>query len=124
MLDVSEGWDSSAMFDIIVGRLKQLKLYSKNLLYCAADWRRIENLGYEESLPGKEKHIEAATEAEIHDPFGRNMALEMCGFEDPAMIVFRPDKLELLCNHFYDPLPDVPLHDAAVIVFRITSNQF
>lgn len=132
-LDVSKGWDSIAMFDIVVRRLKRLKLYRKDLLYCASDWGRIRNLGFEnewsllgEDDPENEPHIECSTEAEIRDPRGeRNMAAEVCQFENPALIVFLPDKLQEGAGEYrYDPLPDVPLRDAATIVFRITSKEF
>jgi hypothetical protein len=128
VLDVSEGWDSIAKFDLAVQRLKDLGLYGKDLLFCAADWQRIEKLGFETERVGsllEGPYIQCSTEADIRDRHAeRNMAAEMCEFDNPALIVFQESKLERLGCDEYVPKPDVPLREAAVIILLITSNDF
>jgi len=126
VLDLSAGWDSLAKFDIVIRRLKRLGLHSNNLLFCPANWQQIGTLGFEKQ-DEEDEHacLQCATETDIHDKRAeRNMALEICEFTQPALIVFKRSMLEKLDEYRYLPLLDVPLQEAALIIFLLTSDDF
>ncbi len=123
VLDLSSGWDSMAKFDVVINRLKRLKLYSKNLVFCPARWREIDQLGFTMKDLEGERNIQGATEAYIRgfDP-DRNFPSKMCLISDfPTLIVFKADVLRGHDSRYY-PLGD--LRDAAVIIFLLTSDDF
>ena len=122
VLDISKGWDSLAKLDLIIGRLKKLRLYNKRLVFCPARWEEIEQLGFTVEYPAEDAYIQGASEAYIRDPDGRNLAREMCELSDsPALIVFNGDLLDGF-EGFYLPCGD--LRQAAIIIFLLTSDDF
>jgi hypothetical protein len=129
VLDISSGWDSTAKFDVVIRRLKRLKLYDHNLVFCPASWERIEYLGlekYEEDEEDDEPHMECGTEGAIRHPKAdENLPREMCAFRHPALIVFRGERLERQEDFRYVPIGDLTdLRDATVIIFLLTSDDF
>jgi len=123
VLDLSLGWDSMAKFDVVIRRLKRLRLYRKNLIFCPARWEEIEQLGFTKKELEEERNIQGATEAYIRgfDP-NRNFPSEMCLMSDlPALIVFKADMLRGHDSRYY-PLGD--RRDATVIIFLLTSDDF
>jgi hypothetical protein len=126
LLDISAGWDSIAKFDIVIQRLKNVSLYSEDLVFCPADWGRIENLGLEKQHnEDDDPCIQGSDEAGIRDKHAeRNMAAEMCGFGVPALIVYKKSMLEEFDEYRYLPPPDVPLREAVVIIFLLTADHF
>jgi hypothetical protein len=127
ILDVSAGWDSIAQVDLVVHRLEELGLYRKDLLlYCAASWENIANLGLEPDECDKEKTesvIQASTEDQIRDRYSdRNMMAEGC--ELGTLIVYESSRLQKMdANYRYLPLSGIQLRDAVVIIFGLASDD-
>jgi len=129
VLDISSGWDSIAKFDVVIRRLKRLKLYDRGLVFCPAAWDRIEQLGLERYGEGNKKekpHIECGTEAAIRDPHAdQNLPREMCEFHPPALIVFHGEMLRREESFRYYPIGSLKdLRDAVAIIFLLTSDDF
>ena len=129
VLDISSGWDSMAKFDVVTRRLKRLKLYDRDLVFCPASWDGIEQLGlekYEEEDEEEEPHIECGTEAAIRESHAeRNLPREMCEFRHPALIVFRGEMLKRHADFRYSPIGNTEdLRKVVVIIFLLTSDDF
>jgi hypothetical protein len=123
VLDLSEGWDTTAKFEIVIRRLKDLGLYHTGLVFCPGRCEEIEQLGFtKEGPPEDERHIQGGTEAYIRSPLGRNFATEMCELSDiPTLIVFKRDSLEGDNDRYY---PRGNLRAAVAIVFVLVSDDF
>jgi len=124
-LDISKTWDNKSMCDLIIKRLKKLKIYRPNILFRGFDGAKTEIVKQHGSDTPQRSTIWCSSEKEFINEYGIDeSALDYATYyEDRAALsIYDGDKLtqrkdDLECQ--YRPKKGTNLKEALLIIFLL-----